>query len=108
MYSKAYMRQWAESSFIQVMTSCLLTATSYPETMLTCRQLDPYENISMKFIRNSDFLTKEKAFQMVVCKTAASCTWSRCVKQLAGSMGSQHDNSLGKVCFLYKSMGLIV
>ena len=45
----AYMHQWNKSALVQVMSWRLLSAQPLPEPMLAYCQLDPWEQISVKF-----------------------------------------------------------
>ena len=47
--SAAYMRQWTESSLVQVMACRLFGTKPLPEPMLAYCQLDSWEQISVKF-----------------------------------------------------------
>ena len=47
--SATYMHQWTGSALVQIMACCLFEAKPLPEPMLVYRQLDPWEQVSVKF-----------------------------------------------------------
>ena len=67
-HSAAYMRRWTGSSLVQVMACRLFGAKPLPEPMMAYCQLDSWEQISVKFERNSIILIQENAFENVVCQ----------------------------------------
>ena len=69
--SAAYMRQWTWSSLVQVMACRLSGAKPLPGPMLPYCQLNPEEQILVKF--KSDILIQEYAFEYVVMVLATIC-----------------------------------
>ena len=66
--SAAHMRQWTESSLVQVMSCRLFGAKPSPGPMLTYCQLDSREQILMKFEPELIILIQENAIENIVCQ----------------------------------------
>ena len=63
---------WGENSlWIDTVVKTAKVVFPLPETMLTYCQLDPQEQISMKFYRKNRFCIKKNAFENVMCKMSA-------------------------------------
>ena len=50
--SAAYMRHWIGSELVQIMACCLFSTKPLSKSMLSCCQLDPQEQPSMRFYSN--------------------------------------------------------
>ena len=61
--------QWTGSSLVQVMACCLFGTKPLPETMLPVCQLNPWEQISMKFLSEFYHFHSRK------------CIWKCCLPQ---------------------------
>ena len=68
--SAAYIRQWIGSALVQVMACRLFGAKPLPEPMLTCCQLDSWEQISVKFELEFYQFHSRKCikFEIIVCQ----------------------------------------
>ena len=68
--SAGYMRKWNGSALLQVMACCLFGAKPLPEPMMTHCQLDPWEQISVKFVSKCKNFIQENASENAVCEMA--------------------------------------
>ena len=80
--SAAYMRQWTGPSLVQVMACRLFDAEPLPEQMLIYCQLDPWEQVSVKFNQNFCLSYKKMHFKMPSAKMAAILSRGRWVNIL--------------------------
>ena len=81
--SDAYMPQWTGSALVQVMACHLFGAKPLPELMLTHCQLDPQEQISVKFESKYEHSIEENAIEHVVCKMSAILSVPQGVKVIS-------------------------
>ena len=67
------MGQWTAPALVQIIACRFAGAKSLSKPMLGYSQLDPYEQISVKFwFKKSNIFIQEKAFESAVCEMAAS------------------------------------
>ena len=78
--SAAYMRQWIRSALVQIMACRLFGAKPLFKPMLSYCQLDPKEQTSLIFNRNTNLFINQNASENIVCEMATILSRGRWVK----------------------------
>ena len=78
--SAVYMRQWTGPSLVQIMACRLFSAKPLPESMLVYCQLDPWEQVSVKFESEFYPFHSRKCIWKCLPKMAAILSRGRWVK----------------------------
>ena len=78
--SGTYMRQGTGWALVPIMACRLFGTKPLSKPILGYCELDPYEQISVKFNQNTNIFIQENAFKNIVCETGAILSGGRWVK----------------------------
>ena len=84
------MRQWYETSYVQIMACRLISANPLSETMLIYYQLDPWNKLQWNSNENSNLFIQENAFGNVVCEMASVLCWPHMLRLLSNGTVSHN------------------